>query len=210
MFKKFFVIFISSFILSIDSITAIEIKETNKTNNDTKIASLSDKYKKQESSKYTEINKCVEFSNKATYINNETWAYKDYQSPVRIAISTADDGKEYVAEVITFNFIELRGLQVFNSDNKPYPYSCIKGPIRAIGEQYGNTELQWEDDSKLNLMEFYVDQYGNIQKQWIATQCPYFLTNDKKDVYDDETISSLKKKHKYICVDKYLYRGDVD
>ena len=186
MFKKFFAFFISSFILSIDSISAIEIKESN------------------------EINKCVEFSNSATYINNETWAYKDYESPVRLAISTADDGTEYVAQVITFNFIELRGLQVFNSKNKEFPYSCIDGPVRAIGQQYGNTELQWEDDSKLNLMEFYVDQYGQVQKQWIATKCPYFLTNEQKDVYDDETVRSLKKKYKYICVDKYLYRGDVD
>tara|TARA_B100000242_G_scaffold17344_1_gene10644 strand:- start:272 stop:904 length:633 start_codon:yes stop_codon:yes gene_type:complete len=210
MLKKFFAIFISSFIFSIDSINAIEIKGSKKISDEIKIASLSDQYNKQESTKYTEINKCVEFSNSATYVNNETWAYKDYRSPVRIFVGTADDGTEIVAEVITFNFIELRGLQVFNRDNKEFPYSCIKGDIRPIGKQYGNTELQWEDDSKLNLMEFYVDEYGNVKKQWIATKCPYFLTNDQKDVYDDETISALKKKHEYICVDKYLYRGDVD
>ena len=114
MFKRFFFLVITSFILSMDSMNAIEIKESKKISDDIKIGSLSEQYKKQESSKYDELNKCVELVNSATYVDSRTWKEKDYLSPKKILITSDPDGKEYFTHLINFNYIELRGLQVFN------------------------------------------------------------------------------------------------
>ena len=78
-------------------------------------------------------------------------------------------------------------------------------PARMEIKDYGIDVIEWEDDSKVNLMSYGIDENGKIHQTWIAAKCPFFLTHEQRYTYDDETLDYLEKKHKYLYVEHPKY-----